>query len=604
MLRPARPSMIIDPFLRILTSEKLDPSDRALGRFADLLGLRADIATQKPDSTEAPAELPVGDRVVALSFKTLRRYTGTAHFDQIIENAVFLLIYDFPPGTFDSSELQGLTAEALSGVATLPAGERRFTVHSNLPGGPYPVSGMSHTVASPAQNVFVEGPGFGAARVHISAEKRPYFVSVPRGNGAIFLLAEETMVDIDIPLTPQSPIRAWFPQLVALSVFFRGIYGPRCWTAPTIGANVIVDDPYLKKRYGFIRYDTLLPELRGTGTALTVAFIPFNYRRSDPSVVRLLQSASAHFSIAIHGCDHAAAEYSSTDEAWLEGTSACAMDRMEQHQRRTGMAFDPVMVFPQGRYSIEAIRALKNSGFYAAVNTTNWAVDWNKAPLSLRDFLDVAVTRYERFPIFLRHFPSDVFGCAFYALFQKPLLVEAHHQFFENGFGPLETFAQNVAQISPAPKWMPLGSALLSSHLVRRNSESQWSLRHYVPEFRHRNLTASDLVFAVEKPESDGSVESVLVGEESVPFDLRAGWLRYSVAARAGEEVAARVLYHSHAHQPRRSSWKYRLNVSSRRFLSDLRDNYVVRNKRILRVAEALLKKHRVGPLYGGPGKP
>src|ERR1039458_1610506 len=102
----------------------------------------------------------------------------------------------------------------------------------------------------------------------------------------------------------------------------------------------------------------------------------------DPRVVGLLRSASERFSIAVHGCDHAAAEYSSTDGAWLEGTSSCALDRMEQHKRRTGMPFDNVMVFPQGRFSIEAISALKNCGFAAAVNTTLWAVDWPKDPRS------------------------------------------------------------------------------------------------------------------------------------------------------------------------------------------------------------------------------
>ena len=103
------------------------------------------------------------------------------------------------------------------------------------------------------------------------------------------------------------------------------------------------------------------------------------------------------------------------------------------------------MVFPQGRFSIEAISALKNCGFAAAVNTTLWAVDCPKDPLSLRDFLEVAVTRYGRFPIFLRYHSWDSCGYAFYALFQKPVLVEAHHQFFQDGFGQLEALAQNVA---------------------------------------------------------------------------------------------------------------------------------------------------------------
>ena len=66
----------------------------------------------------------------------------------------------------------------------------------------------------------------------------------------------------------------------------------------------IVDDPYLKKRYGFIQYATLMRELEGMCGALTVAFIPYNRRRSDRHTVALLHAHSDRFSIAVHGCDH------------------------------------------------------------------------------------------------------------------------------------------------------------------------------------------------------------------------------------------------------------------------------------------------------------
>jgi hypothetical protein len=266
---------------------------------------------------------------------------------------------------------------------------------------------------------------------------------------------------------------------------------------------------------------------------------------------------------------------------------------MEQHQRRTGMSFDNVMVFPQGRFSIAAIGALKNCGFFAAVNTSAWPVDWNKSPSTLRDALDVAVTSYERFPIFVRRYPRDVFDYAFDALFQKPVLVVEHHQYFRNGFARLEALAQNLARMAPALTWMPLGQAVMSSHLVRRSSDSQWALRHYIPEFRHRNLAASDLVFAVEKPEAEGSVEAVLVDGKPVPFDVQAGWLRYSVAARSGYEVRGKVLYRRLSLHPRKSPWKYRLGVSGRRFLSDLRDNYLARSEWMLRIVETLMKTLR-----------
>jgi hypothetical protein len=49
-----------------------------------------------------------------------------------------------------------------------------------------------------------------------------------------------------------------------------------------------------------------------------------------------------------------------------------------------GMPFDNIMVFPQGRFSTEAIRALKSNGFTAAANSDPWPVDNGANPFTLQ----------------------------------------------------------------------------------------------------------------------------------------------------------------------------------------------------------------------------
>jgi len=128
-----------------------------------------------------------------------------------------------------------------------------------------------------------------------------------------------------------------------------------------------------------------------------VAFIPIQLSpASDPRIVGLLQSASERFSIAVHGCDHAASEYSSTDLAWLEGTTACALDRMEQHQRRPGcrrhVMFFPKAVFHRRHRCSEELAASSPQSILAL---GRW-IGINLHRLSAMP-LDVAVTSYERF---------------------------------------------------------------------------------------------------------------------------------------------------------------------------------------------------------------
>src|SRR5690606_36738670 len=124
---------------------------------------------------------------------------------------------------------------------------------------------------------------------------------------------------------PACDLRLWYPQLIALSIFLRSACGEWCWSSPSIAATFIVDDPYLRQRYGFIEYSKLVRALEETGGALAIAFIPYNHGRSDRDVTRFLRNHSSCFSIAVHGCDHTAGEFASLDERWLRGTTSCAL---------------------------------------------------------------------------------------------------------------------------------------------------------------------------------------------------------------------------------------------------------------------------------------
>jgi hypothetical protein len=585
--------MTIVPTLRVLSSELSVKSDQALCRFAEFLGLRPTLVTL-PANISSPAAADgfqiEAEGILALSFDALRAIAGQSGFDRLLEDASYVLVYGFPAEIGESPELKKLTGDAFAGVTTLPRGECHFAVQSDFWGSSNSLTGTSFEVASDGQPILVEGPHFGKANMHLSVAGRPYFASVPRGRGAVFLLAETRLVDCDIALTPETNLRLWYAQLIGLSIFFRGAFGAQCWTAPTIGANFIVDDPDLNKRYGCFRYDQLLENLKQTGIALTVAFIPYNFRRSDQRTVERLRAVPDQFSIAVHGCDHTGGEYASSDDAWLEGTTALALDRMSQHCRATGMPNDNVMVFPQGRFSIAAIGALKRCGLDAAVNSSVWPVDWIQSPLCLRDVLDGAVTHYGTFPIFARRYPRDTIDFAFDALFQRPLLGVEHHQYFRKGFSSLEAFTQELEKIVPNLEWKPLGRVLKSSCLIRCDAAGQWKLRHFTSEFVYRNDTKADMVFAVEKPESDGTVDAVLVNGKTVSFELRAGWLRYAAAVPSGMDLTARVVYKPLTLHRLKRNRKYGIRVFLRRFSSDVRDNYLSRCEWLLRFVESLRK--------------
>jgi len=71
---------------------------------------------------------------------------------------------------------------------------------------------------------------------------------------------------------------------------------------------------------------------------------------------------------------------------------------------RTGLHHDNVMVFPYGIFSPEAGLALKENGFFAAVNTDVTPADLASNETTIADLWSVAILRYGGFPIFTRRY--------------------------------------------------------------------------------------------------------------------------------------------------------------------------------------------------------
>jgi hypothetical protein len=135
-------------------------------------------------------------------------------------------------------------------------------------------------------------------------------------------------------------------------------------------ACLIIDDPLLRPRYGCLSYNELLKNMKEHLFFTEIAFIPWNYRRSDPDTARLFADNPEYFGLCVHGCNHSSGEFGQMDYKALSALASSALWRMDQHSRITWLPYDPVMVFPQGIFSSEAMLALKEQGFRSAVNST------------------------------------------------------------------------------------------------------------------------------------------------------------------------------------------------------------------------------------------
>lgn len=197
-------------------------------------------------------------------------------------------------------------------------------------------------------------------------------------------------------------------------------------------ACLIIDDPLLKPKYGCLDYQKLLDEMKTHNFFTEIAFIPWNYERSDPKTVRLFADNSEYYAICVHGCNHSGNEFGGTDYQKLSSLSSAALWRMEQHKRLTGLPYDPVIVFPQGRFSSVAMKALKDQGYFAAFNSTIRATDTGDPPAI--ESQHPATTIYHNFPLFLRRYPKDKTHFVDDLALGRPIIVVEHHGAFRNGY--------------------------------------------------------------------------------------------------------------------------------------------------------------------------
>jgi hypothetical protein len=279
---------------------------------------------------------------------------------------------------------------------------------------------------------------------------------------------------------------------------------------------------------------------------------------------------------------------------------------MERHRSRTGLPFDPIMVFPQGKFSGAAIRALRSSGYLAAVNSTCFPTDPGAEPLTIADFLRPAITRFHGFPIFQRRYPRRLFDFAFDIFLGRPALIVQHHGDFSAGYRQLEEFVNGLYKMEPKLTWSALSDQLMQSCTMRSRSQGWAEVQFFTARFRFENTLPKRATFAFSKREPDGSVvASVLVDGTSVPFSVDDGLLRFEHEIGSGQGIDVRVVDRSGLPVPafKRPGVIHAVGVSTRRALSELRDNTLARYPRLLAAATDIATRMKVTGSSGRNGR-
>jgi hypothetical protein len=582
--------------------DELDAVDSRLIGLAEFLGIQCETRSLDRgvrDHADFMQKM-VSDRraCFVVNPRVLQRWVGGENvppelISSLVSRFGFIFVHGLRVESFDASMIAALSHGRLRNIEAIGEGEALYQIEKDTKDICETFSGLEFGPTNPV-NDHVFGAAAPGLRTLISIGGRPFMTSMNREGTEILFLASEDVVDLDSP-AGDSLLSGSFSRLVPQAMALRHIFGEECWRPGEQYACVIIDDPLLRRKYGFLNFEHLFKLVEKHKFHTSIAFIPHNYRRNSPQIIELFRNNGERLSICFHGSDHTEAELASTDAALLNTILRIAEMRMNRHEQKAGFACDKVMVFPQGAFSPEAMRVLKMRNFFAAVNTEPYPVG-QSSPLTVRELIHPAILRYEGFPLFLRQYVKETQSqdIAFNLYFGKPILIVEHHEIFEHP-DLLVDAVQKVNSLAPGIHWSGLERAVSNSVLRRRGPDGTQQVRAYSGKVRIFNNSNYAERFSIEwnSAGTSASVEGVLDNGIPCPgVEVNECGIRVLVEMPPLSSRTFSVI-HRNAGAARESlGLRWNAKAFVRRRLSELRDNHLSRNPRLLSAARTLRERY------------
>lgn len=494
--------------------------------------------------------------------------------------ALPLLLFGFEPGS-DLRALRAWSGGAISSVDAL-AGESpihyqvgdRSAVTGDLAGAALPFSGTN--------GAYFVATGARLYRVLLSLQGDnsggPSFVESSLQGHQIFLLCSGASSAATAATPSTANIVDVFAPLAPAMMFVKYAAGDQGWHSPGSYANLTIDDPWLRQPYGALDYLGLLAEMDKHRFHTTIAFIPWNYDRSQDAVASLFRSRPDRYSISVHGDNHDHKEFEDLRNRPLHDQVARleqARARMDTFQQLTGIHYDHVFVFPHSIGDEPILDQLKRENFLATANSTNYPMDRQQPTDPLYALRPVTVA-FGDFPSLLRYpaeMPEPHALMAVNEFLGNPLLFYVHQDYFAAGIGAFDHVADEVNSLEPATQWSGLGTIASHLYLERTTGPSDYEVLSYSSAVNLVNHSRTSISYQIDKAEPNpAQVQSVQMNGRNCPYTIEGGVLKCTFALQSGESAAWTVSYRDPSSSAAIDIGKRSARVFLLREASDFRD--------------------------------
>ena len=420
------------------------------------------------------------------------------------------------------------------------------------------------------------------AQMQNETAKVPSLIDYSMDSQPVFAVTAMSPVD-KVESSGAAPLQESFSSVAGLLIFLRKAAGERIWHTPAYYANLTVDDPWLTEPYGNLGYEALLHEMEKHNFHTTIAFVPWNFDRSEPQVVSLFHDHADRFSISIHGNNHNHREFGEYGTQPLNrqrDNIEQALARMEQFRRVTGLPYDRVMVFPHAVAPTETLDALKEHNYWATVNSENVPLG-STVPNDPLFPLTPWTLAFKGFPSVKRvsaEMPVSATNIAINAFLGNPQLFYVHQEFFEDKIDAFNATADEINRLEPTIQWKSLGYIVRHLYLTRLRSDQDYDVLAISPNLELVNPTDRRVVFHVHKPEESIPPFSVVVNGSPISCQMAPNEIRFDVTLEPKQSTDIEISYGRDPTFTSVDISKRSALITMDRRLSDFRDRQLSRS--------------------------
>jgi len=584
----------------ILCSKEPEGDDLNLAKLLDFFGIKYRFIHLSIDilrSGQLRQHFRDDDPCVLLNYKTIAKFLYDGNDNTLkgflFDNISYLLIYNISPTDSNIKALNYLTGGIIESVSSFKNCDYQYEVNKDFSDICKHFAGLTFgPINNETDYKFSIKSGSGEVFNLISIDNHPFFVQMNIGKCALFLIANNRILDVNTKSFSVSNTQEFFSQIVPEMMFIKYVFKDRCWHTNMNYASLIIDDPLLKEDYGFLNYRELLREIDKHNFSTSVAFIPWNFKRTSKEVADIFKERPDKLSICVHGCDHTDNEFGVANIEELNSKVKLATRRMIGHENINGLKFDRVMIFPQGRFSTMAMQVLKNNNYLAAVNTDAIPVDKSES-LEISYFFESAIMVYDNFPLFLRRYPENFLDFVFDMFVGKPVLIVTHHNNFREGYHNINDLVDKINSVSKDIQWTGVGTVIKKTYLEREDVDGTIHCKIYGNTVFIKNQYERSKTYIIAKDEMGNiPIKHLLVNGKKSSYKSQNNRIILIQEIRSGETVQIEIFYEDNIPcLEMNRDIRQNMRVWMRRHASEFRDNIISKNDFLLSLAYKFKKQ-------------